>query len=244
MITIRKAQHRGRTKIDWLDSWHTFSFGQYQDRDHVQFGPLRVINDDIIAGGGGFGEHPHREMEIITWVLSGALRHADSLGTGSVIRPGDAQRMSAGRGIHHSEFNDSKTDPVHLLQIWIHPSPEHQGIEPGYEQKHFDDADYRNQLRRIAGPVGEASGGDASGGGSGALTIHQDASVYVARLDAGASVAHEPAPGRRVWLHVARGSVTLNDQALAPGDGAAITDESSLTIAATQDAEVLVFDLP
>ena len=235
MITTRKAQQRGRTKIDWLDSWHTFSFGNYQDHDHVQFGPLRVINDDIVAPAGGFGEHPHREMEIITWVLDGALRHADSLGNGSAIQPGDAQRMSAGRGIYHSEFNDSKTDPVHLLQIWIHPAAEHRGIEPGYEQKHFDDESLRNQLATIATPEGS----------NGSLTIHQNASVHVARLDPGATVRHELPADRQAWLHVARGKVTLNDNTpLEPGDGAAVTDEPVLQITATDSAEVLLFDLP
>jgi len=231
MITIRPSDERGRTKFDWLDSKHTFSFGQYRDPQHMGFGPLRVINDDIFAPGGGFGTHPHREMEIITWVLDGGVEHADSTGAGGVIRPGDVQRTSAGRGIEHSEFNASTTDPLHVLQIWIRPDSDHRGGDPSYEQRHFDDDQLHNTLCRIVSPDGP-------------LTIGQDASLHIARLDSGASVEHAIEPGRGLWVHVARGSVTLNDHDLTGGDGAAVVDEASIRMTAQADAEVLVFDLP
>jgi quercetin 2,3-dioxygenase len=231
MITARKSADRGRTKIDWLDSRHTFSFGDYHDPKNMGFRTLRVINEDRVRPGAGFPTHPHRDMEIVTYILEGALEHKDSLGTGSVIRPGEAQRMSAGTGITHSEFNHSKTDPVHFLQIWIMPSA--TGIAPGYEQKTIDDAKAHTGFA----PVGSPEGRDQS------VKIHQDATLSVAKLERGQTVATNIKKGRHGWIQVARGAVTVNDTALAEGDGAAISDEEKVTIVANSPAEVLFFDL-
>lgn len=231
MINIRKADERGHTEIDWLDSWHTFSFGEYHDPQHMGFQSLRVINDDTVAPGGGFGTHPHRDMEIITMVLDGALEHKDSLGTGSVIRPGDVQRMSAGAGIRHSEFNQSPTEPVHFLQIWI--LPERNGLPPSYEQKTFAPEEKRGKLKLVAGPKS----------GHGALTVHQDVNLYLTSLARGETVTHSLKPGRHAWVHVATGAATLNGQALRAGDAAAVEQETTLTLAATESSEVLLFDL-
>ncbi len=228
MMQLRKANDRGHANHGWLDSWHTFSFADYHDPKHVQFSALRVINEDRVAPGEGFPTHPHRDMEIITYVLEGALEHQDSLGTGSVIRPGEVQRMSAGTGIRHSEFNHSQSEPVHFLQIWI--LPDRQGMKPGYEQKRIG---LDGQLRLVASPDGH----------DGSITIHQDARVYAARLT-GNEATHALAPGRRAWLQVARGAVTLNGTTLHAGDGAAIENESSLRLAADGSAEMLLFDLP
>jgi redox-sensitive bicupin YhaK (pirin superfamily) len=231
MITARKAADRGRTKIDWLDSRHTFSFGDYHDPGNMGFRTLRVINEDRVRPGAGFPTHPHRDMEIITYILEGALEHKDSLGTGSVIRPGEAQRMSAGTGITHSEFNHSKTEPVHFLQIWIMPSA--TGIAPGYEQKTIDDAKAHTGFA----PVGSPDGRDQS------VRVHQDATLSVAKLERGQTVATNLKKGRHGWIQVARGAVTANGTALAEGDGAAISDEEKVTIVANAPAEVLFFDL-
>jgi quercetin 2,3-dioxygenase len=231
MITARKSADRGRTKIDWLDSRHTFSFGDYHDPKNMGFRTLRVINEDRVRPGAGFPTHPHRDMEIVTYILEGALEHKDSLGTGSVIRPGEAQRMSAGTGITHSEFNHSKTEPVHFLQIWIMPSA--TGIAPGYEQKTIDDAKAHTGFA----PVGSPEGRDQS------VKIHQDATLSVAKLERGQTVATNIKKGRHGWIQVARGAVTVNDTALAEGDGAAISDEEKVTIVANSPAEVLFFDL-
>lgn len=231
MITARKSADRGRTKIDWLDSRHTFSFGDYYDPNNMGFRTLRVINEDRVRPGAGFPTHPHRDMEIITYILQGALEHKDSLGTGSVIRPGDAQRMSAGTGITHSEFNHSKTDPVHFLQIWIMPSK--TGIAPGYEQKTIDDAKSHGGFA----PVGSPDGRDQS------VKIHQDATLSVAKLERGQTVATNLKKDRHGWIQVARGAVTVNGTALAEGDGAAISDEEKVAIVANAPAEVLFFDL-
>jgi len=231
MIVRRPANERGRTKIGWLDSSHSFSFGDYYDPTHVDFRSLRVLNDDRVAAGQGFGMHPHRDMEIITYMLSGALEHKDSLGTGSVIRPGEVQRMSAGTGIRHSEFNPSPTDPAHLLQIWF--TPERRGLEPGYEQKAFPEGERRNRWRLVASRDGR----------DGSVTIHQDAAMYVTSLDAGKTVTHELGRGRHGWLQVARGAVTLNGQLLQTGDGAAVSNESGLNVSATEAAELVLFDL-
>ncbi|HSW52128.1 MAG TPA: pirin family protein [Sulfuricaulis sp.] len=228
MIQLRKANDRGHANHGWLDSWHTFSFADYHDPKHVQFSALRVINEDRVAPGEGFPTHPHRDMEIMTYVLEGALEHKDSLGTGSVIRPGEVQRMSAGTGIRHSEFNHSQAEPVHFLQIWI--LPDRQGVQPGYEQKRIG---LDGQLRLVASPDGR----------DGSLTIHQDARVYAARLNGG-EVAHTLAPGRRAWLQVARGAVKFNGNTLQAGDGAGIENEPALTLAADASAEILLFDLP
>jgi quercetin 2,3-dioxygenase len=232
-LTVRKSEDRGKANFGWLDSRHSFSFGQYQDPDHMGFGPLRVINDDRVAPGGGFPTHPHSDMEIISYVIEGALEHKDSLGTGSVIRPGDVQRMSAGSGIRHSEFNASKTEPVHFLQIWV--IPEAKGIAPGYEQKTFSDADKRGKLRL----VGSRDGRDGS------VTIHQDVDFYAALLSQGQSITHDVASGRAAWVQVASGSVTLNGETLRAGDGAAVTSLGSLRLEGKEltAAEVLVFDL-
>jgi quercetin 2,3-dioxygenase len=231
MISVRAGEERGRGERSWLDSRHTFSFGEYYDPQQMGFGTLRVINEDWIRGGGGFPSHPHRDMEILTYVLEGALEHRDSLGTSSVIRPGDVQRMSAGTGIVHSEGNASATESVHLLQIWL--LPERAGLRPGYEQKQFPEADRRGRLRLVA----------ARDGRDGAITVHQDVELYAGLLDAGQAVSHPLRPGRQAWLQVARGSVALNGHSLAAGDGAAATDETELTIQATEPAEVLLFDL-
>jgi redox-sensitive bicupin YhaK (pirin superfamily) len=231
MITLRPAASRGRTSIDWLESWHSFSFGDYHDPQWRSFRSLRVINDDRVAPGGGFDTHPHRDMEIITWVLSGALEHRDSLGNGSVIRPGDMQRMTAGSGILHSEFNPSPTESVHLLQIWLFPDK--KGLVPGYEQRAFARNDRQNALHLVASRDGRSE----------SVTIHQDADVYAATLDAGRAVGHQFAPGRYAWLQVATGNVELNGQEMKAGDGAAISDERALEIVSRADSEVVLFDL-
>jgi redox-sensitive bicupin YhaK (pirin superfamily) len=230
MITVRHAAERGHTRVDWLDSRHTFSFGDYHDPRHTGFRALRVINEDRVAPGAGFGTHPHRDMEIVTYVLAGALEHRDSLGNGSLIRPGEIQRMSAGTGIRHSEFNGSSSDPVHFLQIWI--TPERPGLAPGYEQRALP-PEVRGGLRLIA----------ARDGRDGAITIHQAAEIHAARLVPGDRAAHPLAPGRHAWVQVAHGAVTANGEALHAGDGAAISDERIVSLRADTDAEVLLFDL-
>lgn len=233
MIVKRAADERGVTRMPWLDSRHTFSFGEYHDPAHMGFGPLRVINEDRVVPGGGFGTHGHRDMEIVSYVLSGALEHKDSLGTGSIIRPGDVQRMSAGTGIRHSEFNPSRSEPVHFLQIWI--LPERAGLTPGYEQKAFPAEERQGGPRLVASP-------DGSGG---AVTIHQDARIYVAKLGGGDAIEQPLSSGRRAWVQVARGEIELSGVALGPGDGAAVEDESRLHLrAGSGAAEVLLFDLP
>ena len=231
MLNLRKAEERGHANFGWLDSRHSFSFGSYFDPKHMGFGPLRVINDDRVAGGGGFPTHPHADMEIVTYVLEGALEHKDSLGTGSVIRPGDVQRMSAGTGIRHSEFNASKSDPVHLLQIWI--VPERKGLEPSYEQKAFAAADKRGKLRL----VGSRDGRDGS------VTIHRDVDLYATVLGERDTVAHDLKVGRVAWVQVARGTATLNGKQLYPGDGVAVDEARKLELSGTSDAEILVFDM-
>jgi hypothetical protein len=232
MITIRKAKERGHANHGWLDTSHSFSFADYWDPRHMGWGPLRVINEDRVAPGTGFPTHAHRDMEIITYVLEGALEHRDSLGTGSVITPGEVQRMSAGTGVRHSEYNASKADPVHLLQIWIEPV--RAGIAPGYEQRTFPESERRGRLRLIAAPDGR----------DGAVTIHQDATVYATTLARGERVEHALAPERLGWLQVARGALLVDGERLAQGDGAAIENERTLTIEALEPAEALLFDLP
>ena len=231
MITHRPAAERGQTRLRWLDGRHTFSFNRYYDPAWMGFRTLRVINDDRVAPAGGFGTHSHRDMEIVTWVLSGALRHQDSTGGQGLIRPGEAQRMSAGTGVAHSEFNASDAEPVHLLQIWIEPA--RLGVAPGYEQKAFPDDERRNRLRVIASPDGR----------SGSVTIGQDAVIYDALLDPAAEVELSLAPGRHAWVQVATGPVALNGLSLAEGDGAALSGESVLRVRAHEPAEVLFFDL-
>jgi redox-sensitive bicupin YhaK (pirin superfamily) len=231
VIAVRPAAERGHADHGWLDTRHTFSFASYHDPRHMGFRSLRVINEDRVQPAEGFGTHAHRDMEILTWVLEGALEHKDSMGNGSVIRPGDLQRMSAGTGVTHSEFNPSREAPVHFLQIWL--LPRERGLPPGYEQKHFTQAARRGRLRLIA----------AGDGREGAVTIHQDADVWTALLQPGESVRHALAPGRYAWLHVARGAVSLNGSTLGAGDGAAVSDEAELEIAAAARAEVLLFDL-
>jgi quercetin 2,3-dioxygenase len=231
MIVVRKSEERFHTAIGWLDSRHTFSFGDHHHPDHLGFRALRVINEDRVAPGRGFPTHPHRDMEILSYVLEGALGHQDSMGHGSVIRPGDLQRMSAGTGVLHSEQNALPGETTHFLQIWI--VPERRGLEPGYEQRSFPEAERRGRLRLIA----------ARDGRDGAVTVHQDASLYTALLAAGDQVGHALAPGRHAWVQVARGAVKVGPQSLAEGDGAAITDERELAIAATASSEILVFDL-
>lgn len=231
MMTIRKANERGHADHGWLDSHHTFSFADYHDPKHMGFRALRVINDDRVAPGKGFGAHPHRDMEIISYVLDGALAHKDSTGTGAVIRPGDVQRMTAGTGVTHSEFNASKTDPVHFLQIWIIPGK--PGERPGYEQKAFDEAAKRGKLALVASQDGRA----------GSLTIHADTSVYASVFEAGDRAQLALAPGRHAWVQVARGGVRVNGKDLAEGDGLAVTGETQLDYEGTGSAEVLTFDL-
>ncbi|QDU04628.1 Quercetin 2,3-dioxygenase [Gimesia chilikensis] len=231
MIRVRKAEERGHADHGWLDTYHTFSFAGYQDPEHVHFRTLRVMNEDVVQPGQGFGTHPHRDMEIVTYVLEGALEHKDSMGNGEVLRAGEFQRMSAGTGITHSEFNPSATEPVHLYQIWLFP--ESKGIEPSYEQKQFPVSEQRNQLRLVASPGAE----------SGSLRIHQDARVYLSQIEAEQTVTYELAEGRHAWLQVLRGSVLLNDVALDVSDGAAVSDTRNLKIQATADAEIMLFDL-
>ena len=231
MITLRPSNERGGGDYGWLKTQHSFSFDRYYDPHFIGFRSLRVINEDRVAPGEGFPTHPHRDMEIITYVLEGALEHKDSLGTGSVILPGDGQRMSAGTGIRHSEFNQSATGPVHLLQIWI--MPDKQGHKPGYEQKAFPTAEKQGKLRLIASPDGK----------DGSVTIHQDAKLYVSLLAPGEEVTHELGTGRYAWVQVAKGAVELNGKKLNQGDGAAVSDEQNLAIKGVENAEVLLFDL-
>jgi len=232
MIEVRRSTERGYADHGWLKSFHTFSFADYYDPQHVEFGPLRVINEDRVAAGAGFGRHSHRDMEIISYVLAGELAHKDSMGNGSTIRPGDVQRMTAGRGVQHSEFNPSAQDPVHFLQIWIQPNA--RNIEPSYEEKRFDAAEKRGQLRLIASP-------DAA---NGSVLIHQDARIYAGLFDGTESAALTVEQGRRIYVHVARGSVSVNDTALAAGDAAKLTDATQVVLHLGREAEVLVFDLP
>lgn len=231
MITIRKAHSRFHTDAGWLDSWHTFSFGEHYSPEHMGFRSLRVINDDTVRGGGGFPPHGHRDMEIVSYVLEGGLKHEDSMGTGSVIKPGEIQRMSAGTGVTHSEFNASRTDPVHFLQIWI--LPDGKGHKPGYEQKATGLEASPGQLKVIGSPQG----------GDSAVTIRQDVRILAAKLTEGMRVKHTIPAGRHAWVHVARGNVSLNGQDLAAGDGAAISDESAIDLLGRGPSEVLVFDL-
>lgn len=231
MITIRKSEERGHFDFGWLNTYHTFSFDQYYDPLHMHFRALRVINEDRVAPGRGFPTHSHRDMEIITYILSGALEHRDSMGNGSIIRPGDVQRMSAGTGVSHSEYNPSETEPVHLLQIWIHPNA--RNLTPSYEQKSFSEAERRGQLRLVA----------SDNGREGSVTIHQDARLYASILDAGETVSHSFDVNRYGWVQVARGTINLNGVELKQGDGAAISKESEIRIAARDKVEVLLFDL-
>jgi len=232
MIVVRKAQDRGHANHGWLDSHHTFSFADYYDPREMGYGVLRVINEDRVAPSKGFGTHPHRDMEIISYVLDGALEHKDSMGTGSVIRPGDVQRMSAGTGVLHSEFNPSPKQAVHFLQIWIEPNL--RGVAPSYEQKSFSGGEKQGRLRLIAAPDGAL----------GSVKIHQDARVYATVLDGDNAVSHALGPDRRAYVHVARGAVRLNNIALQAGDGAKISGERELRLSDAEAAEVLLFDLP
>jgi redox-sensitive bicupin YhaK (pirin superfamily) len=231
MIAIRKSQDRGHADHGWLNTHFTFSFADYYDPKHEQFRTLRVMNDDRVAGGGGFPPHPHRDMEIVTYVLEGALQHQDSMGNGSVIKPGDIQYMSAGTGVTHSEFNASKTDPVHLYQIWMFP--ESRGLKPAYDQKNFTEAEKRGKLRLLASRDGR----------EGSIKIRQENDLYATVLAKGDSVRHELKPERHAYVQVARGSVKLNGKELAEGDGAAISAEKSVELTGVKDAEVLLFDL-
>ncbi|SEA56795.1 pirin family protein [Paraburkholderia sartisoli] len=231
MLQIRRSDERGHANHGWLDSYHSFSFADYHDPDHMQFGPLRVINEDVIGPGEGFGAHGHRDMEIVTYVLRGALAHKDSMGNGSTIRPGDVQRMSAGTGVMHSEFNASKEDALHLLQIWV--LPVRRGDAPGYEEKHFDDADKRGRLRVVASPDGR----------DGSVTIHSDASIHAGLFDGAERADYTVPAGRRVYVQVARGGVTVNGEALVAGDAAMLADVDTVTLEKGNQAEVLLFDL-
>ena len=231
MIRVRKSAERGHFDHGWLDTRHTFSFSRYYDPRHMGFRALRVINEDRVQPGQGFGTHRHEDMEIVTYVLSGALAHRDSLGTGSTIRPGELQRMTAGTGIAHSEFNASPTEPVHFYQIWL--QPQRNGMEPSYEQRAFPEQERRNRLRLVASPDGS----------DGSLTIHQDARLFLATLHEGREITHEIPPGRHAWVQILRGDVSLSGLTLSAGDGAAFSDEPGLTIRANGASEVLLFDL-
>lgn len=230
-MLIRRSHERGHARHGWLDSHHTFSFADYYDPRHMGFGALRVINEDRVAAGEGFPTHAHRDMEILSYVLAGGLEHRDSMGNGSVLRPGHVQRMSAGTGVRHSEFNASKTDPVHFLQIWIEPAS--RGIKPGYEERIYSEAERQDTLRLIASRDGR----------DGSVQVHQDLDLFATLLAPGARVQHTLPPGRRAWVHVARGEVTLNGERLAAGDAAAITEAGPLALVGAADSEVLVFDL-
>lgn len=231
MMTLRPALERGHANHGWLDTWHTFSFSSYQDPRHMGFRNLRVINDDVVAGGQGFGAHPHQDMEIVTYVLEGALQHKDSMGNNGLIRPGEVQRMSAGTGVRHSEFNASPDEKVHLLQIWLLPAK--RGITPGYEQKAFSREARQGQLKLVASPDGA----------DGSVTVNTDARMFAALLAKGESAEHTLAPGRHAWIHVARGNVKVNGRVLSAGDGAALSDEGSVKLEGVDQGEVLVFDL-
>ncbi len=231
MFTMRRAEERGHANYGWLNNYHTFSFGDYYDPRHVGFSHLRVINDDTVSPGGGFGTHGHKDMEIISYVLDGALEHKDSMGNGSVIRPGDVQRMSAGSGVTHSEFNASDSESVHFLQIWV--LPEVDGLKPSYEQKAFSEDEKRGRLRLI----GSRDGRDGS------LVIHQDLDLYATLLSDGVRVSHKLAGGRKSWVQVAQGSAILNNEQLYPGDGVAIQGPATITITGSSEAELLLFDM-
>jgi redox-sensitive bicupin YhaK (pirin superfamily) len=231
MIIVRTADQRGSSKFNWLDSRHTFSFGNYYDAKHMGFGDLRVINEDRVTPGAGFGTHSHRDMEIITYVLEGALAHKDSTGTSSVIRAGDVQRMSAGTGISHSEYNASKTEPVHFLQIWI--QPEREALQPGYEQREFPPADSRGKLRLLASRDGSGN----------SLTVHQDVRLYDTLLSPTGAVSYALDRNRRAWIQIVKGTATVNDTLLRTSDGAAVTQESALEIHADEETGILLFDL-
>jgi redox-sensitive bicupin YhaK (pirin superfamily) len=231
MIVVRPAAERGVTDLGWLDSRHTFSFGEYHDRHHMGFRSLRVINDDRVKGGAGFGRHPHRDMEIVSYVLEGQLAHEDSLGTGATVGAGQVQKMSAGTGILHSEFNPSPTEPLRFLQVWI--IPKSNGLAPSYEQKSFSDADKRGRLKLIG----------SRDGSEGSIAFQQDVAIYASILDAGQAIERRIEPGRGAWLQVARGALTVNDVQLAEGDGAAIVDEKVIVIRGVTAPEFLLFDL-
>ncbi|MBL8935050.1 MAG: pirin family protein [Archangium sp.] len=231
MMTIRKAEARGGANHGWLNTKHTFSFADYYDPKHMGFRSLRVINDDRVTPGMGFGTHPHRDMEIISYVLEGGLAHKDSMGTGSVISPGDVQRMSAGTGVYHSEFNASKVEPVHFLQIWL--MPDELGVTPGYEQKTFTDAEKQGRLRLVASPDGS----------DGSVRIHSNTRLFAGLFSKGERSELELAKGRHAWVHVARGEVQLNGQTLKEGDGAALSNEALVKLEGVSTGEVLVFDL-
>lgn len=232
MIEPRRSAERGRGRFDWLESWHSFSFGEYHDPAHMGVSILRVINEDKIAPAGGFAMHGHADMEIVTYILSGALAHRDSLGNGSVIRPGDVQRMSAGSGVRHSEFNASNSEPLHLLQIWLLPNE--RGVAPGYEERHFPVGERRGRLALLVSPDGR----------EGSLRAHQDGLLFGTLLGDGEAVSYALAPGRRAWVQVARGDVRVNALALGAGDAASIADEATVVISGLGEAEVLLFDLP
>lgn len=231
MMIIRRDQERGHANHGWLDSYHTFSFANYYDRNYMGFRQLRVINEDRISGGGGFGTHPHRDMEIITYLVEGALEHHDSMGNHSVIRAGEVQRMSAGTGIAHSEYNHSKTDTVHLLQIWI--LPDQTGIQPSYEQNYYSEAEKRGNLRLIVSPEAQEN----------SLKIHQNMSLYASILEVGESVEYPLTENRHAWIQVVKGEIDLNDHTLKSGDGVAVSEETNLQIKARSSAEFLLFDL-
>ena len=232
MLTLRKSEERGHAQHGWLDTHHSFSFASYYDPRHIRLWPLRVINEDRVSPGKGFGSHGHEDMEILTYVLSGALAHKDSMGNVETLYANDLQRISAGSGIVHSEFNGSKTEPVHFLQIWVEPSK--LNLTPGYEQLSLTEQQKLGKLVRVAGPAG----------GSGALTIHQDAEVFIGQVEGGGKLTHELAPGRKAWVHLIRGEAGVNGQALVTGDSAAITGENLVTIQGTaENSEVLLFDL-
>lgn len=232
MIALRKNDERGRADYGWLDTRHSFSFADYYDPNQMGFSSLRVINEDRVAPGAGFPMHGHRDMEIVSYVLSGALEHKDSLGTGSVIRPGDVQRMTAGTGVRHSEYNPSKTEPVHFLQIWIEPRT--SGIQPSYEQKQFSDEEKRGRLCLIVSPDGR----------DGSVTIQQDAFLYATLLHSGEAVKYTPTPNRNIYVQAVRGAATVQGQTLMAGDGARITQETAITLVTPKEAELLIFDLP
>jgi redox-sensitive bicupin YhaK (pirin superfamily) len=232
MLQIRKSDHRGKADHGWLKSHHSFSFGHYHDPDHTGFGPLLVINEDRVQPGGGFGTHGHRDMEIISYVLDGALAHQDSMGNGSVLCYGDVQRMTAGTGVRHSEYNHSQSELVHFLQIWIEPNV--KGIPPGYEEKHFEPESKKGQLRLIA----------SSDGREGSVTIHQNAAIYASILNGADQVEHPLAPGRNAYVHVIRGQVRVNGTELSTGDALKVTNERLISLSQAEAAEVLLFDLP